>query len=239
MTKDKITDKEYLSKRASISKTYGISDLWSIVDHWPLYCGIKNLGRFVAIYELFKTTINVPGHIAEFGCWKGANLMFLAKILRLSDPFGNKLVHGFESFQGLTDFVSEDGEADANTGEYKGELKQLKDMIKLYNMEQDVIVHEGPIQETLPQFVLNNQTIRFSFVYCDTDLYEPTKIIMETVDERVSKGGLVVFDQWNDIRWPGETLAVNEFMNQYGEKYDMLHVPNTSQPTLALKKIAI
>ena len=112
-------------------------------------------------------------------------------------------------------------------------------MIKLYNMEEEVIIHQGPIQKTLPSFIRKNETIRFSFIYCDTDLYEPTKIILETVDEHLSKSGLINFGQWNDFHCPGETLSVSEFMKRYGGKYDMLHVPNTSQPTLALKKIVI
>jgi len=68
------------------------------------------LTRSIAISDLLRSTLNVPGHIAEFGSWRGANLVFLAKLLRIFDPMGSKLVHCFESFEGLDKFSKEDNE---------------------------------------------------------------------------------------------------------------------------------
>ena len=50
------------------------------------------------------------------------------------------------------------------------------------------------------------------------------------------KGGLFIFDEWNHPTWPGETTAAREFLNEHGDKYEVLHIQNTRQPTLALKK---
>ena len=61
------TDAKYLKDRKILSEKYGDRELWSVIDHWPVFCGIGNLSRFIAIYEIFRSTLNVPGHIAEFG----------------------------------------------------------------------------------------------------------------------------------------------------------------------------
>ena len=47
----------------------------------------------MAIADLLKETLNVPGHVVEFGSWRGANLMLLAKLLSIYDPYGSKLIH--------------------------------------------------------------------------------------------------------------------------------------------------
>jgi hypothetical protein len=84
--KFKTKDQRYLGERKRISEKYGLRELWSVIDHWPLYGGIANLARFMAISDILRGTLGVPGHVAEFGSWRGANLMFMAKLLRIYDP---------------------------------------------------------------------------------------------------------------------------------------------------------
>ena len=67
-------DKRYLEERKKLSAKWGKREIWSVIDHWPLYCGIANLARFMAIAGIFKEVVKIPGHIAEFGSWRGANI---------------------------------------------------------------------------------------------------------------------------------------------------------------------
>ena len=59
-------DKEYFERREAFSKKTGARELWSVIDQWPLYCGIANLGRYLAISDILRETLDVPGDIAEF-----------------------------------------------------------------------------------------------------------------------------------------------------------------------------
>lgn len=230
------TDKKYLNDRQKFSQI-GVSDnLWEFIDHWPLYVGISNLARFLSIYEIFKSSLNIPGHIAEFGCWKGANLVFMAKLLKILDPNGYKLVYGFDSFEGLTNFHLEDAKALKNRNYYKGNKNSLASLIKLYSLEDDIVIKKGLIEEVLPVF-LKDSSCSFSLVYIDTDLYSSTKIILETLHNRLSLGGFFVFDEWNYSNYPGETVAVREFLSSNGNNYEMINTNNTRQPSLLLKKI--
>lgn len=235
--KFKKSDEIYKEKRNSISKKMGKRDVWSIIDHWPLYVGNSNLARYLAIADILKSTLNVPGHIAEFGSWKGANLMFMAKLMRIYDPMGAKQIHCFESFEGLSTFTPEDGTASNTLGEYAGNYEELMEMINLYDFEDDIVIHKGLIQDTLHTLLAKDKGISFSFVYCDTDLFEPTDLILRMLHDRLAKGGVFVFDEWNYEKWQGETIAANKFMADFSDYYEMEHITDTRQPSMLLRKI--
>ncbi|MCA4916759.1 MAG: macrocin-O-methyltransferase, partial [Phenylobacterium sp.] len=46
----------------------------------------------------------------------------------------------------------------------------------------------------------------------DCDLYAPTKAALEALWPKVSRGGVVLFDEYGIPDWPGETQAVDEFL---------------------------
>jgi len=231
-------DKEYLSKRKIFSEKYGARELWTVIDQWPLYCGISNLARNIAISDLLRSNLSIPGHVAEFGSWKGANIVFIAKLLRIFDPMGSKVVHCFESFEGLETFSKGDNnEAKSTKGMYKGSYEELMDVISLYHLNDEIVIHKGLIQDTLNETLSKNKELTFSFVYCDVDLYEPTQIILDELHDRLSKGGLFIFDEWNYDIYQGETKAVNEFLKEHSSDYEIQHVKHTRQPSIVLKKI--
>jgi hypothetical protein len=229
------TDRRYFAERTKLGEKHDIR--WNQTDAWPLFCGIANLSRNIAVIELVRRALSVPGDIAEFGCYRGANLLLMAKLLRILDPQGSKQVHGFESFEGLTTITEQDGPASQMAQYYKGDHALLIDMISLYDMEDEVIVHKGLIQDTLPPLMEERPELSFSLVYCDTDLYEPTKMILDRVHPRLSHNGLIVLDEWNNPEYPGETVAVREFLDRFGASYEMEYVPNTRHPNCVLRKI--
>jgi len=231
-------DRDYSAKKRAFCEKRGIAyeSLWPIVNDWPLYAGIFSLARELIIGDLLRSTLDVPGHVAEFGSWKGANLLYMAKLLRIFDPHGQKQVHCFEGFEGLTTFAPEDGAAASDRGMYRGSYETLLDVIELYDMEDEIVIHKGLVGDTLPAALEAAPNLSFSFVYLDLDLYEPTKLALDLLHERLSSGGLFVFDEWNYETYPGETLAAREFLARFGDRYEMQNVRYTRQPSLALRK---
>lgn len=47
-----------------------------------------------------------------------------------------------------------------------------------------------------------------ALLFLDFDLYEPTKLALETFLPRMPRGAVLAFDELDDAAWPGETLAV-------------------------------
>ena len=211
--------------------------MWDLVDHWPLYVGKVNLARNIAITDLFRSTLTIPGDVVEFGCWKGSTTLLLAKLLAIYDPIGPKVVHIFDSFEGLTQFHDVDADAIDQLGHYQGSRLHLESSAKLADVHEMLVFHEGHIELTLPIFVQEYRQSKFSFVYCDTDLYNATSAILENMWHLLSIGGIMVFDQWNMKEFPGEGIAVNEFLGLISGTFEMIKPPNTRQPTLALRRV--
>jgi hypothetical protein len=229
-------NQHYRQKREALSAQYGPQELGSIADHWPLYCSLDNLGRFLAIADLFRSTLSVPGHVAEFGSWRGTSLVLLTQLLRLYDPHGSKVVHCFESFEGLTTLTPQDGDRRRLEGRYQSTRQALEDIIALHDLQDDICIHQGLIEHTLPDVLNANPALSFSFVFCDVDLYAPTRTLLDHIHPRLVPGGVVVFDEWNHEEFPGEGVAVNEFLQTCGHAYSLEHVMHARRPTLALRK---
>lgn len=231
------TDALYLEARKKFSADVGQRELFSIVDHWPLYVGNGNLGRFLAIYEIVKTQLSVAGDLAEFGSWRGANLMFMAKAMHFLDPHGAKRVHCFDNFAGLPEFAAEDGADEGRVGKYRGSLDELTAAIELGGLSDTIQIHAGLIADTLTAHLTADQGSTFSLIYFDADLYEPAVTVLSLGHERLAKGGVFVFDEWNTEAWPGEGLAVRNFMQEHGDDYTVEYVRGTRQPSLILRKL--
>ena len=231
-------DDSYFQRRREFADNLPQSKFWSVVDHWPLYVGSVNLARNLAIVDLLRSTLSVPGHIAEFGCWKGSTSLLLAKALKIYDPNSPKLLHLFDSFEGLTEFQPKDLGAIEQAGDYQGSREHLELCAQLAEVEDAMVIHQGLIEVTLPEFVAVNRGIKFSFIYCDTDLYSATRVILEALWGALSVGGLIVFDQWNMDEFPGEGTAVNEFISEVPGTFEMIKPEFTRQPTLALRRLS-
>lgn len=229
-------DRVYLEKRKSLAQDLGIENLWDIIDQFALYSGIQTLGGKLAVYEIMKKCLDIPGHIVEFGCWKGANLMFMAKVLQLLQPNTLKHIYGFDSFEGLQTFATADKVGNEFKGKYCGNEKTLLKIINLFGMDEWVHIIKGNALETIPQFEQNNPHLMFSLAYIDFDLYEPTKVALEFIARRMCSGGIIVLDEALTNMWPGEGQAVVEFLENNNNQYYMHNITFARQPTMYMVK---
>jgi predicted O-methyltransferase YrrM len=106
-------------------------------------------------------------------------------------------------------------------------------MLRLHELDEFTHLVKGQVQETLADFLAQRKDIRFSLIYLDMDLYEPTKLAIELLYPKLVRGGLMVFDEYNTSQWPGETSAVHEVL---GEQVELKAVPRTRQPRAYLVK---
>lgn len=205
--------------------------------HWPLYAETMQIGRQLAIYECLKMVRRIPGHIVEIGCHKGANLLFMAKVLRLFSPETNKKVIGFESGRGLEDFVPADGTRQ-DKGAYAwdaGDDEIIMQAAAKYNCSVALVV--GDVKDTLRIYLNARQYECFSMVYLDADLYTPTMEALQRLWPLLSPGGVMVFDEGCDSAHPGEGIAFRRFVEECKPRYEAGCFDFANQPDMWVRKL--
>ncbi|MBN9795556.1 hypothetical protein DMP17_44370 [Pseudonocardia sp. TMWB2A] len=221
----------------ALSEATGPQSVHETAQQYPLYAEEYVLARFVMIADLLRSTLEVPGNVAELGSWRGANVVHMAKLLRVFDAHSPKRVHCFESFAGLHDFDEHDGSAaEQFRGTHQGSKEHLLAVIEAFDLGREIVIHDGDLVETLPRALAESAGLRFSFVYLDLDLHRATAVALARLHDRLNPGGLFVLDEYGWDELPGETHAVHEFLAEHGDDYDMRYLRATRQPTLALRK---
>ena len=183
------------------------------------------LKRFLAHAELFRQTIDVPGDIAEVGVFRGAGLFTWANLLEAySIGDRTKVVVGFDNWSGFSELAPEDGPevedlqkkaGGFSPGAYLDELEsaiQIFDADRFVPWKPRIQLVRGEIEQTVPQFVRDNPGVRFSLIHMDCDLYRPTKAAITALWPRLSRGGMMLFDEYAIRDWPGETKAADELL---------------------------
>jgi dTDP-rhamnose C3-O-methyltransferase len=195
------------------------------VKLFPVLARRQSLKRFLAHVELFKMSLGVPGDIAELGVFRGLGLMTWANLLE-SYCIGDrtKTVYGFDNWQGFTELLPEDGESKADIQKVRGGfspqdyLEELIEAIDIFDKDRfipwkpRIKLEIGNIEDSVVTFCTANPGVRFSLIHFDCDLYRPTKVALQQLWPRVTRGGIVIFDEYGIPEWPGETQAVDEFL---------------------------
>lgn len=239
MKKFKKQDDFYLSERKKLSEAIGPQELFAVADHFGLYSGTQTIGRSLFIYEILKETVKIPGDIVEFGCWKGSNLLFMAKVLSLLQPNSIKQVYAFDSFEGLQTFAKEDGEhiVEKFKDKYKGDEEVIRQCLKTYEMEGWVSLVVGNALDTIDAFEQENKHLMFSLSYIDFDLYDPCLKALDFSHRNLSIGGFIILDEALTEEWKGEGQALKEFLVKYDGHYEMISNHISRQPTVVLKRV--
>ena len=196
---------------------------WEIkIENFPKYVRRQNITRFLALYEIFKKIQNVKGSIIECGVHEGFGLMSWAKFSSILEPVNfMRRIYGFDTFSGFPKISERDKTKNKNFNTNVGDLKadtylELKGLLSIYNSTRHlghinkVELIKGDSVKTIPKFVEKNTHLVVSLLFLDFDLYEPTKVALESFLPRIPKGGIIAFDELDNPRWPGETEAMLE-----------------------------
>lgn len=214
-------------ERIVTERGYRAKDL---LRNFQAYAMRRDLSRFISHYELFKLVVDLPGSIVELGIYKGASFFAWAKLLDMfCSGTWDRLVYGFDRFDGLHGYTPEDGELGTHVAKREGGLsdtsfEEIETLAALHDVDglmrgtRRCRIVAGDLMKTLPDFLDKNPGLRISLLNLDVDLYEPTKLALELLYPRVVRGGVVCFDEYSLLTWPGETRAVDEYFAAIGEK---------------------
>jgi len=89
---------------------------------------------------------------------------------------------------------------------------ELFDINRFISHIPKVLLVKGDVSKTIPEFLTANPQQVVSLLHLDFDLYEPTKVALQYFLPRMPKGAVIIFDELNNLNWPGETVAVLEML---------------------------
>ncbi len=121
----------------------------------------------------------------EFGVFVGKSINYTSKLLK------DIKIYGFDSFEGL----KEDWHANAYP---KGAFNLNK---KLPKLNHNVLPVVGWVQDTLPNFLIENKDKKINYVFLDLDTYPSTKYVLEKIKPHLKDKSIIVFDEL--YQYPG------------------------------------
>lgn len=174
--------------------------------------------RFLSILRHSDKIKTIPGDIVECGVWRGGMAIFLAKL------FANKTLWACDSFEGCQD---------PSLGRY------------YYSLETHTLgMYASPLQEVIHNFVKYDITSasflkgwvrdtlrpdvcpidKIALLRVDVDSYSATLETLEYLYDKVSSGGMIVFD---DASLPESFSAIKDFF--YNREIPTLYNPHNDE----------
>jgi hypothetical protein len=236
--------KEEITKAQSTIKDLGLS----VVDNVHLLC-----------YALEKTK-NLNGCFLECGVYKGSTLFTSHEFSKLRginkkfigvDTFGGFPVEQTQNVNDSPDMFKmlyEQGRISER--HYQKSLERLSSLkndshlnSEYFAISQDDVFKEatkrgvtllrGKFSDVLPAF-----SEQISVLHIDCDLYEPYLECLNLLYPNIVNGGVIVFDEYYSLKYPGARIAVDEFLSKLdNDKFEFKkHVTGNFERWYLLKK---
>jgi O-methyltransferase len=177
----------------------------------------KRQARFYNLTNLVALTEGLGGDSVEIGCWKGLSAYLINETFSSKIPgYTGKGFWIVDSFEGLSKAVHQDTNLEdfvpskiqacgGNTaGSFSASLKSVQNALEKF---PDIKYVKGWVPECLKEIPKEN---RWKFVHIDLDLYDPIRGAFEFFSTKMVSGGVIVFDDYGSLYWPGARKAVHE-----------------------------
>jgi len=188
-----------------------------------LFMRRQELSKIIGNYESFKLIQNVKGSVFYFGVYHGNGLMNFANLSASLEPFNHtREIIGFDTFEGYPEIGDKDkthgkkyrtlveGGFSSNSLDLIKQLVEIYDENRPLNHVPKIKLIKGDVCKTLPEYISKNQHTVASLVVLTMNLYDPTKLVLETLWPRMPRGGVVIIHSLNEDYYPGATSAVLE-----------------------------
>ncbi len=216
-----IQNYQKLKKLNQIVQTLS-GQLWN----WP-NCNTltaPSIARILHLNNLYQKIINVPGSICEFGIHYGSSSSVLINLKQIYEPRNsNRRFFFFDTFDGFDGINSKDGEKVEKgdfgiEGNYEFILRDILEThmaINQVNGDSEYKIFSGDARQTIDDFLASSPESGIALAILDMDLYEPTREVLAKIIPRLTRGAIVVFDEYNHPDYPGESIAVRELLGTH------------------------
>ena len=179
---------------------------------FPAFAGEMTLLKYLSIYELYKQTLDVAGHIAELGMYKGAASLLFAKLTKIYEPYACTLVHGFDWFRGGGNLSAREMEV-VSDGVYQESEERVRALIEAQRLSNIVKVHNLDLSsDDIDAFLDENPHLYFKLVLVDAGIERVLKKSIPAFWERMTVGGIMIFDHYSFETAPSEAGLINSLL---------------------------
>jgi hypothetical protein len=205
-----------------------------LLDNLGVYLTRQSLSRILFMHRIYLEILPVHGVIMEFGVRWGQNCSLFTNFRGMYEPYNyNRKVVGFDTFQGFPATSKNDGDSVA-VGDYsvaRNWADDLEVVLELHNGNSPIPhlrkyeLVRGDAAHSLPLYLEAHPETIVALAFFDFDLYEPTRVCLESILPHLTKGSVLAFDELNCSAFPGETIALNEVMGL--SRYAIRRDPNS------------
>ena len=123
------------------------------IHYFPAFSGNLTLIRNFTLYELYKRTLGISGHLAEVGVYKGAGSLLFGKLVQIFEPDSLTMVHGYDWFYGTA--AVDENPLQVQGGNCEDE-ERLDRLITLQGLDNTIKIHNMNVETDLPAFFEKN-----------------------------------------------------------------------------------
>ncbi len=200
---------------------YDISKKFEYENGFYATADPSRFSKIISHLEFFKQTSTVRGEIVEFGIFKGNSFFRWIKFRDLLEQTNSRKVIGFDIFGDFPEanFEEDKAKRDAFVEETNGgksiSFEEINALLDKQGLNKNVDIIKGDILVTLNEYLESNPHLKISLLHIDVDLYEPTKLILEKLYDKVTTGGIIIFDDYG--AFAGTNKAVDDFFKNKAE----------------------
>ena len=171
------------------------------------------------VLEIAKKCLLVEGDYVELGCYRGDTSLLLAELLvEKSVKKPAKKLWIYDSFEGLPEKGEEDT-SEIGKDFIKGELAVTKREVKARFLRAGLPV------PAIKKAWFNELTgvdlpEKIAFAFLDGDLYESIRDSLRLVDNKMSKGSVIMVHDYDNPALPGVAKAVDEWLSSKNAKME-------------------
>ena len=218
-------------------------NMYDAETHYNLFMNEERFSKLLIHYEIFKKIKKMNGAIVECGVFKGTSFSRFAMLRELiGNPKKNKLI-AFDVFNDNfpnTKYVNEKKQRAhwiKTAGGSSIATSQLNKIFKKKKIENYELV-KGDVLKTIPKYLKINSDLKISLLNIDIDFVETTECVLENFYPKVSKGGIIIFDNYEGIGtggtfYQGETNTINKFLKKVKKK--LIKFPFCNRPSYIIK----
>jgi O-methyltransferase len=186
---------------------------------------MQSIDRLYALYQSVKYVVNyeIPGAFVECGVYKGGNPMLMAYELLMLNR-SDRMIYLYDTFEGMSTPTEKDVEmiSGKNAAQIMKhmEKKELSDwvtaslnqvknnVLKTGYPENKFVFIQGKVEDTIPATIPD----QIAILRLDTDWYESTYHEFVHLFPRLTKGGVLIVDDYG--WWKGSKEATDKYLEE-------------------------